>query len=115
MSDSTHLRRAVQAAGFAAAIALSALTLSACSHASQPARTETSALRSAATLSAPVTESARSGAELWAQTCIRCHNLRSPKTLSDAQWEVAMAHMRVRANLTGEEQRKILAFLKQAN
>jgi len=55
------------------------------------------------------------GAELWSVTCSRCHNLRSPSMYSDAQWEVAMYDMRVRANLTGEEQRKILEFLKSAN
>ena len=55
------------------------------------------------------------GAQLWSQNCGRCHNIRSPGMYSDAQWEVAMLHMRVRANLTGEEHRKILAFLKSAH
>lgn len=54
----------------------------------------------------------KSGAELWANNCSRCHNIRSPQSLSPAQWEVAMLHMRVRANLTPEEHQKILAFLK---
>ena len=54
----------------------------------------------------------KSGAQLWAETCIRCHNIRSPGSLSPAQWEVAMMHMRVRANLTPEQQKKILEFLK---
>jgi hypothetical protein len=54
----------------------------------------------------------KSGAQLWAETCIRCHNIRSPGSLSPAQWEVATMHMRVRANLTPEEQKKILEFLK---
>ena len=57
----------------------------------------------------------KSGAELWAETCKRCHNFRSPASLSDAQWDVAMMHMRLRANLTGEEYRKILEFLKAGN
>jgi mono/diheme cytochrome c family protein len=56
-----------------------------------------------------------SGAQLWAQTCARCHNLRSPETYSPAQWEVAVHHMRLRANLTGEEAAKIVAFLKSAS
>ena len=34
---------------------------------------------------------------------------------SDAEWDVAMHHMRIRANLTAEEHRKILEFLKSAN
>jgi hypothetical protein len=54
----------------------------------------------------------KSGAQLWAENCIRCHNIRSPGSLSPAQWEVAMMHMRVRANLTPEEHKKILEFLK---
>ena len=57
----------------------------------------------------------KSGAQLWAENCNRCHNVRSPQSYSGAQWEVAMLHMRVRANLTPEEHAKILAFLKSAN
>jgi hypothetical protein len=54
----------------------------------------------------------KSGAELWANNCVRCHNIRSPSNYSPAQWEVVMMHMRVRANLTPEEHKKILEFLK---
>jgi hypothetical protein len=54
----------------------------------------------------------KSGAELWADNCVRCHNIRSPSNYSPAQWEVIMMHMRVRANLTPEEHKKILEFLK---
>jgi cytochrome c5 len=55
------------------------------------------------------------GAELWGRNCGHCHNIRSPSSFSDAQWEVVMLHMRVRANLTPEEHKKILAFLKSAH
>ncbi len=58
---------------------------------------------------------ANRGAELWAQTCNRCHNIRSPNSLSDSQWDVAMLHMRIRADLTAEEYRQILPFLKSAH
>jgi cytochrome c553 len=54
----------------------------------------------------------KSGAELWADNCVRCHNIRSPSSYSPAQWEVATMHMRIRANLTPEEHKKILEFLK---
>ena len=57
----------------------------------------------------------QSGATLWAQNCAHCHNARSPDSYSKAQWEVAMLHMRIRANLTAEEHKKILEFLKSAN
>src|SRR5438128_2742933 len=56
--------------------------------------------------------SGKSGAQLWADNCVRCHNIRSPGSYSPAQWEVATMHMRVRANLTPEEHKKILEFLK---
>jgi cytochrome c5 len=59
--------------------------------------------------------SGKGGAQLWAENCVRCHNNRSPSTYSDAEWDVAMHHMRIRANLTAEEHRKILQFLKSAN
>ncbi len=57
----------------------------------------------------------KTGAQLWAESCNRCHNYRSPSSYSDAQWSVAVHHMRVRANLTAEEEKKILTFLKSAN
>ncbi len=55
------------------------------------------------------------GAMLWGENCGRCHNIRNPKSLSDAQWDVAVMHMRTRANLTADEARKIAEFLKMAN
>jgi cytochrome c5 len=57
----------------------------------------------------------KGGAELWSETCSHCHNLRSPSSFGPAQWEVAVYDMRVRAHLTGEEQRKITEFLKAAS
>jgi hypothetical protein len=57
----------------------------------------------------------KSGAQLWAENCVRCHNIRSPSSYSPAQWEVVMMHMRVRANLTAEEHKKILEFLKSGS
>jgi hypothetical protein len=57
----------------------------------------------------------KSGSELWAQNCRRCHNFRSPSEFSDSEWDAAMFHMRVRANLTGHEYEAILQFLKSSN
>jgi len=59
--------------------------------------------------------SAPSGAQIWADTCGRCHNFRDPATLSDAQWEVAIMHMRVRAKLNGADARAVLKFLQSSN
>ena len=58
---------------------------------------------------------AKGGAQLWAENCMRCHNIRDPKSYSDAQWSVAMRHMRMRANLTANEHDKILKFLQAGN
>lgn len=57
----------------------------------------------------------RSGAQLWGENCARCHNIRPPQSLTDAQWEIAGMHMRTRANLSGIVTRKIIEFLKTAN
>lgn len=57
----------------------------------------------------------QNGATLWARNCGHCHNTRSPDSYSDAQWEVAALHMRIRANLTAEEHQKILVFLRSAH
>lgn len=57
----------------------------------------------------------KSGAQMWGESCIKCHNSPSPDTFSDVEWEVAMMHMRVRAKLTEEESKKIADFLKTAN
>lgn len=61
---------------------------------------------------APPAVTGKSGAQIWAENCQRCHNLRSPASYSPAQWEVAMLHMRIRAKLTPEQHDKVLAFLK---
>jgi len=55
-----------------------------------------------------------SGEELWSNNCMRCHNNRSSTMYSDAQWDVIVHHMRLRANITGQEQRAIVEFLKSA-
>ena len=54
----------------------------------------------------------KTGTQLWSENCTRCHNARPPTYYSGAQWTLVMHHMRSRANLTGEEERKILAFLQ---
>ena len=58
---------------------------------------------------------AKGGAQLWSENCGRCHNLRSPTEFSNSEWGIIVHHMRVRANLTGEESDKILTFIKSAN
>jgi hypothetical protein len=57
----------------------------------------------------------KSGAQMWADNCSRCHNIRPPEYYSDAEWEAICMHMRLRADLTGEEQREIAKFLRASN
>ena len=59
--------------------------------------------------------SAKSGAQIWGENCIRCHNPANPSTFSDVQWDVATLHMQIRANLTPEEATKVKEFLQAAN
>lgn len=57
----------------------------------------------------------KSGVQLWSENCARCHNGRPPEEFSASQWSAIVHHMRLRANLTGEEQREITAFLQASN
>jgi mono/diheme cytochrome c family protein len=57
----------------------------------------------------------KSGAQIWGETCIRCHNAADPGTFSDVEWDVAAMHMQIRANLTPEETKKVIEFLQSAN
>jgi hypothetical protein len=57
----------------------------------------------------------KSGVELWSDNCSRCHNMRPPQEFSAQQWEIVVHHMRLRANLTGEEAREITKFLQASN
>lgn len=53
-----------------------------------------------------------SGAELYSIHCNRCHPERYPTERTAAQWKTIMLHMRVRANLPGEQARTILKYLQ---
>ncbi len=55
------------------------------------------------------------GAKLWADRCAGCHNLRDPKDLTDSEWKATVTHMRIRAGISGQDARDILAFLQKSN
>tara|TARA_R110001583_G_scaffold80855_6_gene216490 strand:- start:13981 stop:14391 length:411 start_codon:yes stop_codon:yes gene_type:complete len=57
----------------------------------------------------------KSGAQMWGETCNRCHLAPSPADYNDTDWETISLHMRVRANITENEITKIEEFLKSAN
>jgi hypothetical protein len=54
-----------------------------------------------------------SGAELYSMHCNRCHPERYPTERTAAQWKTIMLHMRVRANLPGQEAKTILKYLQE--
>ena len=53
-----------------------------------------------------------SGAELYSMHCNRCHPERYPTERTAAQWKTIMLHMRVRANLPGQQAKTILKYLQ---
>ncbi len=55
----------------------------------------------------------KTGVQLWAENCQRCHNTPSPNTFSHDQWVTIGMHMQTRAQLTDKERDKIVAFLNQ--
>jgi len=71
-------------------------------------------LISTASFSDEVKADSVNGAKLWADTCMRCHNLRAPDNLNKRAWKFSMQHMRVRAGLTGKETRDVLAFILES-
>jgi hypothetical protein len=56
---------------------------------------------------------AKTGVQLWAENCQRCHNTPSPSSFSHEQWVTIGMHMQTRAQLTDKERDKIVAFLTQ--
>jgi len=79
-------------------------------------KTTESSVTSTTTARAPMQKmQTKDGSQLWSESCAMCHNMRSPSSYSDAEWEVVMHHMRIRAHLTPDEHKAILEFLKSAN
>ena len=60
-------------------------------------------------------EAVAEGARVYGATCGRCHNARSPLERSDRDWVTIINHMRVRADMTGDQARNVLAFLQATN
>jgi len=57
----------------------------------------------------------KSGAQLWGENCLRCHNAPPPNQFDDREWSTIGSHMEITANLTNDETDKIVAFLRSAN
>jgi hypothetical protein len=97
--------------------AVAGITLYGCTHAPPPAAQDSATDETANppkfALWGPPPK--KSGVQLWSENCARCHNMRPPDSFSDQQWAIIVHHMRLRANLTGEEQREITKFLQASN
>ncbi len=57
----------------------------------------------------------KSGAQLWGENCMRCHNAPPATMYNDDQWKTIVTHMQVRANITKTEADKVLEFLQTSN
>jgi cytochrome c5 len=108
MPTRKHLAKYVIAGFFL--IGLGAMIMAGCaSSENQPAN----AIGSMPTTRQTVTMAPTKGrAQIWAESCARCHNSPPPDRYSSAEWQVAMEHMRIRGYLTGEEHDRILEFLQ---
>ncbi len=99
-----------------AGTSLAALIIAGCQSAPVSQSSTSPAITTPALLSAgdakPAAAPAKGGAQLWAETCNRCHNIRSPDSYGPRECGIAMTHMRVRGYLTGEDQRAIQKFLQ---
>ena len=54
----------------------------------------------------------KTGTQLWGENCGRCHNAPGPGEFNNANWSIIGTHMRVRANITETEEKKIIEYLK---
>ena len=54
----------------------------------------------------------QSGSDLWANNCGRCHNAPPSTSYTNEQWEVLGMHMKMRAQVTDDDMKKIVGFLK---
>jgi hypothetical protein len=58
-------------------------------------------------------EDSLTGGEVFSMYCNQCHNARALGERPFANYQNVAAHMRVRANLTGEEYAKLMEFLRR--
>jgi len=56
----------------------------------------------------------KTGTQLWGENCGRCHNHPGPGEFSNSNWDIIGRHMRIRANITETEEKKIIDYLKSA-
>ena len=57
----------------------------------------------------------RTGEQLFAINCSRCHDARYAPERTDAQWKTIVIHMRTRGRIPAEDAKKILKYLQDNN
>ena len=57
----------------------------------------------------------KSGAQLWAENCQRCHNTPAPNTFPPEQWKTVGLHMQTRALLTNKEKDKVVGSRREVH
>jgi cytochrome c5 len=102
----------LQAVPLAIGVTLMACLFAGCQSSTHPTMLSETGAKSTAD-SAAAAAPVKGRAQIWSQTCNRCHNTRSPDSYSGREWAIVMTHMRVRGYLTGDDQRAILDFLQQ--
>lgn len=55
------------------------------------------------------------GAQVYADSCSRCHQARPGSERTDLEWIAIIAHMRARANFTKSQAAAVLAFMQATN
>lgn len=68
-----------------------------------------------ATVSAQDPMAIAEGAQVYLNSCSRCHNARASSERTDAEWLAIVLHMRARANFTKSQAGAVLAFLQATN
>ena len=53
----------------------------------------------------------KTGGQIWADNCTRCHNARPSTQYTPQQWDIICTHMQLRADLNGSERRAVAKFL----
>jgi mono/diheme cytochrome c family protein len=116
-TEKVNARRLSWSASIAAALAVAAVICVAAGCATSPEHEQSMSPPGQAasqTNGLAAEQGVRTGAELYAVNCNRCHAERSPMERNASDWKTILTHMRVRANLPAAQANAILEYL-QAN
>jgi mono/diheme cytochrome c family protein len=62
-----------------------------------------------------ITQNAALGARVFAENCSRCHEAPDPASRDGREWRAISMHMRVISDISKEDQRNVLIFLRTSN